>query len=883
MEYTNEGLASGKYKFKDLRIYTSTEWMAENRKKYRQVFDKYETAYVYGELSLYNKLYDIEDWEVNIVFKCYQIKKGRVEICSLPYTRKVSKTDPVFFIREGWGSRSEGTFWKKGSYCWEVYVDGEKVSTRFFFIEDAGQAITQEYNPYLSVKSARLYEGPYEDVSPEERIYYSVFNHEDTRYIYADLAFENHCPSKIWQCEIMVKFFNDAQELKGQVTRMMRIDRKEETINITAGWGHNSQGSWRKERYTAVVVFLDRTLVSIPFEVADMAEEGDPIVHFTRPRPGAGGLIGQEFSFQEVFNRLDSLIGLDSIKQQVRSHADYISFLQLRKEKGFTERDQINVHSVFMGNPGTGKTTVAKMMGMLYFKMGLLSKGHVHEVDRVDLVGEYIGQTAPKVKAAIDAARGGVLFIDEAYSLARSNDDAKDFGREVIEILIKEMSNGYGDLAVIVAGYPKEMTYFLESNPGMKSRFKYYYDFPDYTPDELINISKYACEEKEVVLTEEAKPLLDKLIINAYRNRNTNFGNARFVYDLVDQAKISLGLRIMRLHGPTSKSTNESLRTLHRDRLELIEPEDIRNIGFNKAKLRADIPVDEELLQKALFDLDQLIGLDNVKKHINELVGLVRFHRISGKDVLNAFSLHTVLLGNPGTGKTTVARLLARIFNALGLLERGHLVETDRQGLVAEFVGHTAIKTNNRIEEAIKGILFIDEAYALTPGGGGASRDFGDEAIQTLIKRMEDRRGEFFLIVAGYTDRMQAFLKANPGFQSRFDQTLHFEDYTDVQLMQICNQMLSQRKYVLTPEADAYLADYLSFLHHYRDRYFGNARVVRSIVEDIVRKQNLRLSESEEAFSSEDPKVITIDLVDVQHLTRDKKQFNFGRSGISFN
>jgi SpoVK/Ycf46/Vps4 family AAA+-type ATPase len=197
---------------------------------------------------------------------------------------------------------------------------------------------------------------------------------------------------------------------------------------------------------------------------------------------------------------------------KVRDHAKYIQFLQLRRDKGFDEKEQINVHSVFTGNPGTGKTTVAQMMGRLYKKMGLLSKGHVHEVDRVDLVGEYIGQTAPKVKEAIEKARGGVLFIDEAYSLARSNDDTKDFGREVVEILVKEMSNGVGDLAVIVAGYPKEMKHFIDSNPGLKSRFKLFFEFADYLPQELAQIADYACLEKTVVLSPAAKRRIEDIM-----------------------------------------------------------------------------------------------------------------------------------------------------------------------------------------------------------------------------------------------------------------------------------------------------------------------------------------------------------------------------------
>ena len=292
---------------------------------------------------------------------------------------------------------------------------------------------------------------------------------------------------------------------------------------------------------------MDKLLAIIPFEVTDEFEEGiaavllpdrhNPIV--LNPEVDSGQ------TFEEVMLKLDALIGLTQIKQKVRDHAQYIQFLQLRKEKGFEEKEEINVHSVFIGNPGTGKTTVAGMMGLLYKKMGLLSKGHVHEVDRVDLVGEYIGQTAPKVKEAIEKARGGVLFIDEAYALARSNDDSKDFGREVIEILVKEMSNGEGDMAVIVAGYPAEMKHFLDSNPGLKSRFKLYFEFSDYLPQELSQIAEYACLEKGVELTADAKIKIDEIITNAYRDRDRSFGNARFVYDVIEQGKINLGLRSM--------------------------------------------------------------------------------------------------------------------------------------------------------------------------------------------------------------------------------------------------------------------------------------------------------------------------------------------------
>ncbi|MBK7805614.1 MAG: AAA family ATPase [Saprospiraceae bacterium] len=822
------------FKFKELRVYSSTEWLADNKKKYRQVFDRYETTYIYAELSFYNKLFDRDVWEVDIELRCFEIKNNKKQICNLTFKKKISKFDNVVYIREGWGNKREGSFWKKGTYYWEAWMDGEKVTTKYFYVEDVGDILLVDgSNPYVSLQSLKLYEGQYDDVMEEDRTYMKVFSSEESRYIYSEIVLTNKIKDDNWHCELFVKFYNESRELKGQVTRLQNVKKDDDLIRISAGWGANTKGSWKQGNYSIEVVFMDKLVAVVYFEVGEEFSEGNAEIHLSnRSSPLILGDEVDNETFEDVFSKLNELVGLSEIKSKVVQHAQYLEFLQLRKDKGFKETEVINIHSVFTGNPGTGKTTVAKMMGQLYKKMGLLSKGHVTEVDRVDLVGEYIGQTAPKAKEVIERARGGVLFIDEAYALARANDDSKDFGREVIEILVKEMSNGKGDLAVIVAGYPKEMKHFIQSNPGLRSRFKHFFEFPDYLPQDLIKIAELSAVSREIRFTPASFDILKEIITAAYRERDKSFGNARYVQDLLDRTKLNMALRLMARKNPSK---------LSKDELSEVQVSDVMSLRGNASFVLPDIPVDNILLDQALSDLNKLIGIENIKVQIREMVSVVKYYRETGKNVLSNFSLHTVLVGNPGTGKTTVARILARIYKALGILERGHIVETDRQGLVAGFVGQTAIKTNEKIDEALGGVLFIDEAYALS-NFNGLQGDFGNEAIQTLLKKMEDLRGQFFVIVAGYPDNMEVFLKANPGLSSRFDKTLRFIDYSPSELEEIAISMIESEGYRLSPKAMGLLNGIMKDLYIKRDKYFGNARTVRKIILEVIKNQNLRIS-----------------------------------------
>ena len=257
------------------------------------------------------------------------------------------------------------------------------------------------------------------------------------------------------------------------------------------------------------------------------------------------------------------------------------------------------------------------------------------------------------------------------------------------------------------------------------------------------------------------------------------------------------------------------------------------------------LPESEPTLEELLAELDGLCGLEQVKQDVKSLINLVKVRRLREEAGLPVppMSLHLVFLGNPGTGKTTVARLLARLYHAIGVLPKGQLVEVDRSGLVAGFVGQTAQKTQEVIQKAIGGVLFIDEAYALVNQDNG--NDFGREAIEVLLKNMEDHRKDLVVIVAGYSQLMEKFIHSNPGLESRFNKYFYFEDYDGAQLFTILQSMCVKNGYVLTPEGEALAWRELMALYEDRDENFGNARDVRNLFEQAVARQSDRVARLE--------------------------------------
>lgn len=861
----NNTVQTGNFKFKALKVHGTNEWLYGSQKKYRQVFDANIIKYIYVELSLFNLKFEEVNWQITVDFKAYDA--NNYLLCDKPVIQTISKEEDIAYIRYSWGKADPGVYWTKGAYRWEAWVEGILVGAAYFYTVNEGP-VTEDSNPYFKLTSVKLYEGQFEDTPYGQRNYLKTFNAAKTRYMWIEIEGDNLQYEKAtWQGEFFIRIRNNAGDNVAEIKDFYTYNNNMATIRFNRGWGGREPGSWYEGEYIIDIVLLEQLLGTVYVKFGT-EEEADPDAgKFLLPgenKPGTGSkkpdTPEKEMTEAEIMKELNEMIGLATIKENINDMFDYLKFVKLRKEKGFDDSEKINLHSVFTGNPGTGKTKVAMMLGKIYKNLGILTKGHVHEVDRADLLGEFIGQTAPKVKDAIKKARGGILFIDEAYSLARKGDTEKDYGKEAIEIILKELSDGPGDIAVIVAGYPEEMDYFLNSNPGLKSRFTHYFHFPDYTPTELLQIGNYHAEQIDVDLNKEAEEFLYTKLVEAYRDRDKSFGNARYVNSIVDESKMNMGLRVM--DGSVKPDA------LDEAALSTVTLQDIREIFKKKEHRGVDIPPDEELMRDSLAELNKMTGLQEIKNDIHEMVKLVRYYREIGKDVTKSFSLHTVFTGNPGTGKTTVARIMARIFRALGVLERGHLVEVDREELVAGYIGQTAIKTAEKIDQAMGGVLFIDEAYSLM---GSSDNDFGKEAIEIILKRMEDNRGEFVVICAGYTGEMENFLKMNPGLRSRFDRKFNFKDYTEEELFTIAKIMLTSQELVFDKEAEEHFKKHIASLYSARDKFFGNAREIRKSLGEAVKNQNLRLAEVPKEQRT--PEMIkTLTLKDVEELTTEIKE-----------
>lgn len=507
-----------------------------------------------------------------------------------------------------------------------------------------------------------------------------------------------------------------------------------------------------------------------------------------------GWLTSKRFGDKSAWERLDELTGVDDFKCRIRELCNWYT---LHRSDNISEENVPSFHMLFIGHPGTGKTTCAELVGELAHDIGLLERGHLVVANCSDLVAGYVGQTAIKTNAKIDEALDGVLFIDEGYMLVEP--ERGGFGREALDTLTARMDAERHRLIVVVALYPDKEDLFLSSNPGLSRRFptENRICFPDFTVSQLIEIAQTMCKRRNIPMDDRSRALLAEIVAGMYADRDASFGNAGEIRNLVDSLDFSRSNRLVAQGLPADTPLCDA------------------DVGGQYRHYLTSFKYSEAVFAS----LDNIIGLEEVKATIRGLAQKIVLEKArqqrnpaakAGKGIQ-----HIAFAGAPGTGKTMTAEAVADIFREVGLLKRGHVVKA-----------HPTDALEAKIGEALDGVLFMDEVRAW----------IGNTlAYSTLLTAMTTYSNRLVVIIADYPENVLAFLTSDPGLRSRFRHIIYFPDYSADELYRILELTAEEEHYRISPEAKSKLYRLFDAAIQQRGRLEGNGRSVKDTLFDEMK------------------------------------------------
>ena len=656
-----------------------------------------------------------------------------------------------------------------------------------------------------------------------------------------------------------VMFIGPAQFAGGRVVAGLRLDEKRATS--TCDGKYNGERLFRCKAGFGIIA---------PLEDVNKLTESD-----LEPLPGL--LI--PFCHKEACDPIiavESLVGHEHAKSKIQAVVNALQVNRRRVAAG--AKAEPAPHIVLAGPSGSGKSLLAQLLSRIISNHDVSRHGPLINASKSDLmaIGRSPGRTTELVTQHCEKAEGGVLFIDDFHRMLPTGiDAARDSpGLEAIEALAVELDrrarrpNRY--VVLVLAGDADGIASARRMCPQFDAMLPQPILLPNFSPSEIVTLIDRMATERGFTLAAGLKndPMFEHAVAEAERCAARSRKNAHLARALLEQAIDRQTERVFTL-GTLGK---DSLTILEKcdfitDDSQVRSRENESNTAYSASALRM-----QQDTATAIAELENIVGLKSVKEFIMSLRAqlLVEKERVAaGLPSTGGGVLHMIFTGNPGTGKTTVARIVANLMRALGVIRRGHLVEADRSSLVAGYSGQTALKTKSVVQEALGGVLFVDEAYALV---SGENDSFGKEALDTLMKEMEDHREDLVVIAAGYVAEMRALLAANPGLESRFPTTLHFADYSPVELMKIAERVLEPQKMKFGSGAKELLMSFFEaeVARHGPEHQGSNGRGVRNLLEAVKRAQALRLAQIETPKSVND--LITISREDCEIACTHVKQ-----------
>ena len=510
----------------------------------------------------------------------------------------------------------------------------------------------------------------------------------------------------------------------------------------------------------------------------------------------------------DVFAEINRYKGWDNFKARMMQMCDYCEVDGFREFVGL-RRNPPRLHTAIIGNPGTGRSTAVRLMARLYKALGLLDSCNVSTVLVQTLASSSPNGESDKIASIMEQVKRGVLVIDRAHELYKTERNGYNSEGHIITALVNLLgSRRYDRMMVVLVGEPEGMESLLSSYPELRNLLAAPIYMEDLGPRELFGMFDSCCDEREVKLSKEARGKLQTYVQYKYNHRGAGFLNGRMVEKLFDGEIIPAMYSRLQLNGCTEK-----------EQLELILPQDIPVIG--------------EKLGDAMAELDELVGLGTIKSKLKDYLNAVRLasRRMALGLPTNMPRLNMAFLGNPGTGKTTVAEIIGRVFASWGILSGGRVIRTEKSQLVGQYIGETEFKMRNLLERARGNILFIDEAYQLVEGG---EKDYGRIVMNSLLTELGKENLDMVVILAGYTAPMKKLLECNEGVESRFPNVFNFEDYTIDELMEIGKLMIRKQGFTLSEGAERNLRSIIEDEYDKPSPRFGNGRFVSNILQNEI-------------------------------------------------